>query len=203
MRAAGTAYPSEAAHYASFTLTGGEGGARSIAAPLWGASGPRSISGAGAGHSVRGDVRARPAPRRRRAHPYDAAQRIELYLRSNYEYKQDVPNRTYPLPAFIFEDRAGYCQQFSGAMALMLRMLGIPSRVAAGFAPGGRDPDRSNYLVDDTDAHNWVEVFFPGIGWVTFDPTRPRRPPPSPTTSPARRTRCRPTPSRLGAKRPT
>jgi hypothetical protein len=56
-------------------------------------------------------------------------------------------------------------------MALMLRMLGIPSRVASGFAPGGRDPQRNNYLVDDTDAHNWVEVFFPSIGWVTFDPT--------------------------------
>ena len=108
--------------------------------------------------------------------PYDAAHRIELYLRSNFEYRQDVPNRTYPLPAFISEDRAGYCQQFSGAMALMLRMLGIPSRVAAGFSPGGRDPEHNNYLVDDTDAHNWVEVFFPTIGWVTFEPTPPAAP---------------------------
>jgi hypothetical protein len=61
-------------------------------------------------------------------------------------------------------------------MALMLRMLGIPSRVATGFSPGGRDPDRSNYLVDDTDAHNWVEIYFPGIGWATFDPTPPAAP---------------------------
>jgi protein-glutamine gamma-glutamyltransferase len=110
------------------------------------------------------------------ATPYDAARRIELYLRGTYEYQQDVPNRTYPLPAFLSEDRAGYCQQFSGTMALMLRMLGIPSRVAAGFAPGGRDPDEGNYLVDDTDAHNWVEVFFPNIGWTTFDPTPPAAP---------------------------
>jgi protein-glutamine gamma-glutamyltransferase len=50
-------------------------------------------------------------------------------------------------------------------------MLGIPARVASGFAPGGRDPERNNFLVDDTDAHNWVEVFFPSIGWVTFEPT--------------------------------
>jgi transglutaminase-like putative cysteine protease len=176
MRAAGTAYPPEAAHYASFTLTGGEGGARSIEAPLWSASGPRSISGEVQGtpyEEMYGLARrlAAGAPT-----PYDAAQRIELYLRSNFEYKQDVPNRTYPLPAFISQDRAGYCQQFSGAMALMLRMLGIPSRVAAGFAPGGRDPDRSNYLIDDTDAHNWIEVFFPGIGWATFDPTPPAAP---------------------------
>jgi hypothetical protein len=56
-------------------------------------------------------------------------------------------------------------------------MLGIPARVATGFAPGGRDPERNNFLVDDTDAHNWVEVFFPAIGWVTFDPT--------PATAPA------------------
>jgi hypothetical protein len=108
--------------------------------------------------------------------PYDAARRIELYLRSNFQYRQDVPNRAYPLPAFLSEDRAGYCQQFSGTMALMLRMLGIPSRVAAGFSPGGRDPEQNNYLVDDTDAHNWVEVFFPAIGWVTFEPTPPAAP---------------------------
>jgi transglutaminase-like putative cysteine protease len=176
MRAAGTAYPPEADRYAAFTLTGGEGGARSIETPLWGASGPASISREVQGtpyEEMYGLARrlAAGAPT-----PYDAAQRIEAYLRSNFQYKQDVPNRTYPLPAFISQDRAGYCQQFSGAMALMLRMLGIPSRVAAGFAPGGREPDRSNYLIDDTDAHNWVEVFFPGIGWATFDPTPPAAP---------------------------
>jgi hypothetical protein len=171
MRAAGTDYPVETERYATFTLSGADDGARSIAAPLWGASGPPSIQG---------DVNGTPyedmyaLARRLGASaptPYDAAERIALYLRSNYEYRQDVPNQTFPLPSFISEDRAGYCQQFSGSMALMLRMLGIPSRVAAGFAPGGRDPERSNYLVDDTDAHNWVEVFFPGIGWATFDPT--------------------------------
>ena len=176
MRAAGTAYPPEADHYAGFTLSGGEGGARSIETPLWGASGPASISREVQGtpyEEMYGIARrlAAGAPT-----PYDAVQRIEVYLRSNFQYKQDVPNRTYPLPAFISQDRAGYCQQFSGAMALMLRMLGIPSRVAAGFAPGGREPDRSNYLIDDTDAHNWVEVFFPGIGWATFDPTPPAAP---------------------------
>jgi hypothetical protein len=56
-------------------------------------------------------------------------------------------------------------------MALMLRMLGIPSRVSTGFSTGGRDPESNNFLVDDTDAHDWVEVFFPRIGWVTFEPT--------------------------------
>jgi protein-glutamine gamma-glutamyltransferase len=171
MRAAGTAYPTELARYASFTLTGGEDGARSIDAPLWGASGPPSIQDEVQGtpyeemHALALGLAA-GAPT-----PYDAVRRIELHLRSTYEYRQDVPNSTYPLPSFISEDRAGYCQQFSGAMALMLRMIGIPSRVATGFAPGGRDQDRNAYLVDDTDAHNWVEVFFPGIGWTTFEPT--------------------------------
>ena len=56
-------------------------------------------------------------------------------------------------------------------MALMLRMVGIPSRVSSGFAPGGRNPDDATFLVEDLDAHSWVEIFFPGIGWVTFDPT--------------------------------
>ena len=171
MRSAGTAYPSELARYASFTLTGGEDGARSIDAPLWNASGPPSLQAEVQGtpyeemHALALSL-ATGAPT-----PYDAVRRIELHLRSTYEYRQDVPNRTYPLPSFLAEDRAGYCQQFSGAMALMLRMIGIPSRVATGFAPGGRDQDRNAYLVDDTDAHNWVEVFFPGIGWATFEPT--------------------------------
>ena len=56
-------------------------------------------------------------------------------------------------------------------MALMLRMIGIPSRVASGFSPGGRDPQRGLFLVEDIDAHSWVEVYFTGIGWVPFEPT--------------------------------
>ena len=79
--------------------------------------------------------------------------------------------------AFLFEDRIGYCQQFSGAMALMLRMAGIPARVAAGFSPGSYNRDSGEYRVRDLDAHSWVEVYFNGIGWVPFDPT--------PTAAPA------------------
>jgi len=73
--------------------------------------------------------------------------------------------------AFLFEDREGYCQQFSGAMTLMLRMDGIPARVGVGFRPtlppglGGRR------IVRAADAHAWVEAYFAGIGWVSFDPT--------------------------------
>lgn len=104
--------------------------------------------------------------------PYDAVDAIEQHLKENYTYSQDVPDHEHPIPAFLFEDRAGYCQQFSGAMALMLRMVGIPARVAAGFAPGVRDDsDETRFTVRDLDAHSWVEVWFHGIGWVTFDPT--------------------------------
>jgi hypothetical protein len=77
---------------------------------------------------------------------------------------------------FMYEDERGYCQQFSGAMALMLRMSGIPARVAAGFSPGSYNRDTGEYRVRDLDAHSWVEVYFTGIGWVPFDPTPARSP---------------------------
>jgi protein-glutamine gamma-glutamyltransferase len=105
---------------------------------------------------------------------YDVAARIERFLRGNYAYDENVPQRRYPLEAFLFQDRRGYCQQFSGAMALMLRMDGIPARVAAGFAPGVYDPVTATWRIRALDAHSWVEVYFTGIGWVPFDPTPPR-----------------------------
>ena len=171
MRSVGTTYPSAAHHYTSFSLSGGSTGTRGVDVPLWSDSGPASIASQvrGTPYEAMYSLASRLAAGART--PYDAVSRIDNYLRSNYAYRQDVPGHAYPLPAFLEQDHAGYCQQFSGAMALMLRMLGIPSRVASGFAPGGRDPERNNYLVDDTDAHDWVEVFFPSIGWVTFDPT--------------------------------
>ncbi|HEX2161970.1 MAG TPA: transglutaminaseTgpA domain-containing protein [Thermoleophilaceae bacterium] len=102
---------------------------------------------------------------------YDAVEDVESHLRESYDYDERVPERAYPLESFLFEDRRGYCQQFSGAMALMLRMVGIPARVAVGFSPGTLDRDSGEYRVRDLDAHSWVEVYFAGIGWVTFDPT--------------------------------
>ncbi len=102
---------------------------------------------------------------------YDAAKRIERHLERNYTYSERPPSRRYPLESFLFEDRIGYCQQFSGAMALMLRMVGIPARVVSGFSPGSFNRDTGEYRVRDLDAHSWVEVYFTGIGWVTFDPT--------------------------------
>ena len=102
---------------------------------------------------------------------YDVAERIESYLLSNYTYDEHVPQARYPLEAFLFRQRRGYCQQFSGAMALMLRMDGIPARIGSGFKPTVYDAAARTWRVRPVDAHSWVEVFFAGIGWVSFDPT--------------------------------
>jgi protein-glutamine gamma-glutamyltransferase len=108
--------------------------------------------------------------------PYDAVKTIETRLQEEYDYAERVPTRPLPLDGFLFEERRGYCQQFSGAMALMLRMVGVPARVAAGFSPGSYNRDTKEYRVRDLDAHSWVEVYFTGIGWVPFDPTPIRAP---------------------------
>jgi protein-glutamine gamma-glutamyltransferase len=102
---------------------------------------------------------------------YDVVARVEAFLRRGFTYDEDPPRSAYPLVSFLFTDRAGYCQQFSGAMTLLLRMDGIPARVAAGFLPGSRNPSSGLYEVSAQDAHAWVEVYFAGIGWVPFDPT--------------------------------
>jgi transglutaminase-like putative cysteine protease len=107
---------------------------------------------------------------------YGVATSIQSYLKRQYVYNERTPRHNYPLPAFLFQDGYGYCQQFSGAMALMLRMNGIPARVATGFAPGTFDIKAKEWRVRDQDAHSWVEVYFSGIGWVTFDPTPPAAP---------------------------
>jgi len=102
---------------------------------------------------------------------YDAVTAIRDHLLDNFRYSERPPSQEYPLEAFLFEDRAGYCQQFSGAMALMLRMAGIPARVVGGFAPGSFNADEEEFRVRDLDAHSWVEVYFPDLGWIQFDPT--------------------------------
>jgi hypothetical protein len=112
---------------------------------------------------------------------YDVAVAIVNYLQANYRYGEQPPRRRFPLEAFLFTDGVGYCQQFSGAMALMLRMDGIPTRVAAGFLPGSYDNTTRRFVVRAIDAHSWVEVYFAGIGWVPFNPT------PSRTTAPIAR----------------
>ena len=113
------------------------------------------------------------------ATPYEYVVRVNNLLRGprfRYTEVPPDPGAEPPLEAFLFDSRAGYCQQFSGAMALLLRMGGIPARVATGFSPGGVKRSSGEWVVRDTDAHSWVEAWFDGIGWVTFDPTPPATP---------------------------
>jgi protein-glutamine gamma-glutamyltransferase len=103
--------------------------------------------------------------------PIDYTNKVLTRVQQGAEYNEAPPPSAYPLASFLFDTKAGYCQQFSGTMALMLRMGGVPARVASGFSPGSYNRDRKEYVVRDTDAHSWVEAYFPKIGWVTFDPT--------------------------------
>ena len=107
--------------------------------------------------------------------PYDAASRLESWFLDSggFRYSNHPPVISPPLVNFVTQTRAGYCQYFAGAMALMLRYLGIPSRVAVGFAGGAYSQSRHAWLFTDRDAHAWVEVWFNGYGWLPFDPTPP------------------------------
>jgi transglutaminase-like putative cysteine protease len=110
--------------------------------------------------------------------PYDFVQRVLERVEGGATYSENPPPSRVPLVDFLFRDKLGYCQHFSGAMALLLRMGGVPARVASGFSPGRFDKKRGQYIIRDDDAHSWVEAYFPRYGWVTFDPT--------PAASPAR-----------------
>jgi protein-glutamine gamma-glutamyltransferase len=104
---------------------------------------------------------------------YEAVLAVEHYFRSKPFKYTLTPNLAGPLPAlaeFMLHRHQGYCQMFSGAMALVLRMHGIPARIAVGFTPGKLHSAES-YVVNDRDAHAWVEVYFPAYGWLPFEPT--------------------------------
>jgi transglutaminase-like putative cysteine protease len=105
--------------------------------------------------------------------PYDAVVGLQDWFLSSggFHYSNHPPVRKPALVGFVSQTKAGYCQFFAGAMALMLRYLGIPARVAVGFAGGTYDVKRRAWVVTDGDAHAWVEVWFKGYGWLPFDPT--------------------------------
>jgi len=106
---------------------------------------------------------------------YDEALAIETYLRDNYQYSLDLKaSGPDPLSDFLFHIRSGHCEYFATAMAVMLRTRGIASRVVNGFLPGEYNEAAGAYTVRQSDAHSWVEVYFPQTNsWVTFDPTPP------------------------------
>jgi protein-glutamine gamma-glutamyltransferase len=104
---------------------------------------------------------------------YDKAAAIETYLKTHYGYTLQLPTAPVvdPLANFLFERKQGHCEYFASSMAVMLRTLHIPSRVVNGFRSNEFNDVTSNYVVRAKDAHSWVEAYFPGYGWITFDPT--------------------------------
>jgi transglutaminase-like putative cysteine protease len=119
--------------------------------------------------------------------PYDQAKAVERWLRRNIVYDEAIsgpPPGVDPVDWVLFEDQRGYCNYYASAMIAMLRSLGIPARMAAGFSQGEWDGATQSYLVRERDAHTWVEVYFPGFGWVEFEPTAAQAPLDRPDTIP-------------------
>jgi protein-glutamine gamma-glutamyltransferase len=105
---------------------------------------------------------------------FDAVMALTNYLQRNFRYTLDlprVPTGRDPVDWFLFDVKTGYCEQFATALTLMLRELGIPARLATGYATGDYDPLLNQAVVRERDAHAWVEVWFGGHGWVPVDPT--------------------------------
>ncbi len=106
--------------------------------------------------------------------PYAKIESLIAWMGANTRYSTDIP----PLPAgedtvneFLFGNQTGYCEQISTSLAVMLRTLGIPARETVGYVPGPYNPVTDLYEVQAKDAHAWVQVWFPGYGWQSFDPT--------------------------------
>lgn len=105
--------------------------------------------------------------------PYEKALYLAQALKQNYELKTDLPflaENEDLVSAFLFRFQGGYADHFSSVLTIMLRSIGIPARLATGFAPGQFNPFTGFYVVQNTDAYAITEVFFPGYGWYTFDP---------------------------------
>ncbi len=104
---------------------------------------------------------------------YDKAVALEQYLSTHFGYTLELPRSLPqdPLANFLFERKRGHCEYFASSMAVMLRSLGVPSRIVTGFRGGEFNDLTGQYVVRASDAHSWVEAFFPGSGWVSFDPT--------------------------------
>jgi transglutaminase-like putative cysteine protease len=98
---------------------------------------------------------------------------VERHLRTEFGYSLEMPKGVSndPLADFLFVRRKGHCEYFASAMAVMLRSLGIPARIANGFQSGTYNPVSEMYVIRASDAHSWVEAYDQAEGWVTFDPT--------------------------------
>src|SRR5581483_3067722 len=107
---------------------------------------------------------------------YDAALNVQQYLRGlTYSTRVPVPppNRDW-VSFLLFDSKEGYCDYFATAMMVMLRTVGIPARVASGYVTGDWDGATQSYIATEHHAHSWTEVYFPGYGWIAFEPSANR-----------------------------
>ena len=106
--------------------------------------------------------------------PLDKALALEAYLRGpDFTYSQDIeapPSDIDGVEWFLFGDRVGYSDYFASSMTVMLRAVGVPARMAAGYAPGELNDDGQR-VIRDSDSHGWVQAYFPDYGWIDFEPT--------------------------------
>ncbi|MEP6759662.1 MAG: transglutaminase domain-containing protein [Actinomycetota bacterium] len=119
---------------------------------------------------------------------YDAVQAVQRWLQTNTRYDLTVPREPDGVDAvdhFLFETRRGFCEHIAASMAVLLRSQGIPARIVTGYGPGERNPFTGYFEVRNSDAHAWVEVLYPGYGWVPYDPTFGVPPVPDAWGSPA------------------
>jgi transglutaminase-like putative cysteine protease len=119
-------------------------------------------------HALARDLTATPPT------PYDRAAAIQEYLRREMRYSLDVGAPPYDrdvVDYFLFDSREGFCDYYATAMVVLARSAGIPARLAVGYATGTFDPSQGKYTVLQSDSHAWPELYFPGIGWVEFEPT--------------------------------
>jgi transglutaminase-like putative cysteine protease len=105
--------------------------------------------------------------------PYDKARALERYLGTQFGYTLQLPSPVPddPIAFFLFTRKQGHCEYFASAMAVMLRSIGIPARIVNGFRTGEYNDVTGSYIIRARDAHSWVEAYFPGAGWMSFDPT--------------------------------
>ncbi len=111
--------------------------------------------------------------------PYDRVDAITQYLRENYHYLSNLPptpQNEDPIDVFLFSDYQGFCNHFATAEVLLLRSIGIPARIAIGFAEGDYDEEAGLFIIRIKDIHAWPEVYFQDYGWVIFEPTTNQEP---------------------------
>ena len=113
----------------------------------------------------------------------DRALALETYLRTTYPYTLDLPTPPYNrdlVDYFLFDLQRGYCDYYASAMVVLARASGLPARLVTGYAGGTWEAQAAQFTVTEANAHSWAEVYFPGYGWIPFEPTasqpQPERP---------------------------